>query len=565
MSRTRSSALRKTTDESVTTESFFEKVKQTSSYRNMSKHEIIETTIIKVLAKSRNSVITINEGQEDAFLNSLEGFLNYYVNYGNSYGKAPLISTFKKWLKTVNPTTIQLDGVTEQAKTPLKQNITPNPLTPLTPSASAIRRNIIHHSPGEDLSVQYEDVLSEQSETVSPGGGSGSSVTASPAQAQETVQEAQDADPSSVVVDAENNLQTPAVPAVAAVDAGDAVPESGSSGRTSGQGKPSESFGGSVASNLGPPIEPNSGNSSDSVAPTPSTRPNELSDRENTTLKFDPSFTEVMDPSIMKLATDEARGNLGAGTTADMMSADIWGYEFTQHAPDIPKSDEQFLSTDANGATTQSDDKEETNVYSFLPFAKLNGKIVWIPRHVNAARFFFDADDYAELVSHVRDGGVLTLDNTDEVDSLVMMSTIIKTYGTLKMFCQLGPMLPSQASTEQIYAEWLEMRQIGTALAKYQQQSGGMYQNSELSMKGGIRSAVASALKPIIDMINSKVPPDEQLNTNSMFGPKPGSGSLLGGSSRKREAGVIAAEEYNPQFNSGPVDFKRMKFSIPTI
>lgn len=302
------------------------------------------------------------------------------------------------------------------------------------------------------------------------------------------------------------------------------------------------------------------------MATTESTRQNELADNETATLKYNPNFTEVLDASFMRLATDAVRGNLGAGTAADMQSADLWGNQFTQHVPDIPVEPERFLTTGPSGLTIeQSGDVDATqNIYSFLPFAKLGGTLIWIPRHVKAARLFFTADDYSELVSHIRDGDPLTLDKTEEVDTIVMTSSIIRTYGTLKQFCDLGPMLPATASVEQVYAEWLEMRQIGSAVARYEQITGGMYENSELSMKGGIRSAVASALRPFIDAWNRM-----HKNAQDQIAPEsatsaPASAPMYG-AKRKAEAGIIEPEEYNPQFSYQPQDLKRVKFSIPSI
>jgi hypothetical protein len=300
------------------------------------------------------------------------------------------------------------------------------------------------------------------------------------------------------------------------------------------------------------------------LATTESTRQNELSEVESATLQYKPNFTEVLDASFMRLATDAVRGNLGAGTTADMQSADLWGNQFTQPPSDIPVAPEKFLTTGPSGLTVEdsSTSDKTQNVYSFLPFAKLGGDLVWIPRHVKAARLFFTAEDYAELVSHIRDGDPLTLDKTDEVDTLIMMSTIIRTYGTLKQFCELGSMLPTTASVEQVYAEWLEMRQIGTAVARYEQITGGMYENTELSMKGGIRAAVASALRPFVEAWNQMHKNDQIAMDGGATAP--GSGPMFSGK-RKAEAGIVEPEEYNPQFNFEPVEFKRIKFSIPSI
>jgi len=295
-----------------------------------------------------------------------------------------------------------------------------------------------------------------------------------------------------------------------------------------------------------------------------STRQSELSASEVVSLQYKSDFIEQLDTQFMRLASDQDRGNLGAGTSAEMQSADLWGNLLTQAKPDKVVQNETFIPAQP-GSTTLAEAAPEApaeDVYSFLPFAKLGGSIVWIPRHVQAARFFFTSDDYNELVSHVRDGNPLTLDSTDQVDATMMRSSITNSYQTLQMFCQLNPPIPSSASTEQVYAEWLEMKQIGKAVSRYQQITGGMYENTDLTMKGGIRAAVASALKPFIQAWN-QLHPGNTIATDEQAG-RPASRPLFS-AKRKAEAGVVLPEEYNPQFSFTPLDLKRVKFSIPNI
>ncbi len=295
-----------------------------------------------------------------------------------------------------------------------------------------------------------------------------------------------------------------------------------------------------------------------------STRQSELSASEVVSLQYKNDFMEQMDNQFMRLATDQERGNLGAGTSAEMQSADLWGNLLTQSKPDKLALQERFIPTQPGSTTLDTADTEASteDVYSFLPFAKLGGSIVWIPRHVQAARFFFTSDDYNELVSHIRDGNPLTLDATNDVDPLVMRTSITSSHQTLIQFCQLNPPLPTSASTEQVYAEWLEMKQIGKAVSRYQQITGGMYENTDLTMKGGIRAAVASALKPFIQAWN-QLHPGNTIATDEQAG-RPGSRPLFS-SKRKAEAGIVLPEEYNPQFSYTPLDLKRVKFSIPNI
>ena len=308
---------------------------------------------------------------------------------------------------------------------------------------------------------------------------------------------------------------------------------------------------------------PDGGNDSGNQLTSESTRQSELSANEVVSLQYKPSFTEVQDTQFMRLATDEDRGNLGAGTTADMQSADLWGNRFTQAKPDKVIQPERFIGQpSASVVDTQEAEVSSEDVYSFLPFAKLGGSIVWVPRHGQAARFFFTSDDYTELVSHVRDGNPLTLDNTQEVDPAMMKSSISNSSTTLMHFCQLSPPLPASASTEQVYAEWLEVKQIGKAVSRYQQITGGMYENTDLTMKGGIRAAVASALKPFIQAWN-QLHPNDRIASDEQGG-RPASRPLFSGK-RQAESGTIMPEEFNPQFSFANPDLKRVKFSIPTI
>ena len=370
--------------------------------------------------------------------------------------------------------------------------------------------------------------------------------------------------------DAEEEVNEPLPPPVVGEQAG----EEGEAGGGGGGGAGGEGGGGGAEGGGGgaggggggmpPPGEGEEGEEEAAQITSESTRQSELSATEVVSLQYKSDFTEALDTQFMRLATDRERGNLGAGTLADIQSADLWGNLLTQARADKIAQPERFIPTQPGSTTMGTADAEKSteDVYSFLPFAKLGGAIVWIPRHVQAARFFFTSDDYTELVSHVRDGNPLTLDAVNEVDPATMRNTITNSTKTLMMFCQLTSPLPTSASTEQVYAEWLEIRQIGKAVARYQQITGGMYENTDLTMKGGIRAAVASALKPFIQAWN-QLHPNQTIATEEAGG-RPASRPLFS-AKRKAEAGIVLPEEYNPQFSYEPVDLKRVKFSIPTI
>jgi len=361
--------------------------------------------------------------------------------------------------------------------------------------------------------------------------------------------------------DAEEEVNEPLPPPVVGEQAG----EEGEAGGGGGGGAGGEGGGGGAGGGgMPPPGEGEEGEEEAAQITSESTRQSELSATEVVSLQYKSDFTEALDTQFMRLATDRERGNLGAGTLADIQSADLWGNLLTQARADKIAQPERFIPTQPGSTTMGTADAEKSteDVYSFLPFAKLGGAIVWIPRHVQAARFFFTSDDYTELVSHVRDGNPLTLDAVNEVDPAMMRNTITNSTKTLMMFCQLTSPLPTSSSTEQVYAEWLEIRQIGKAVARYQQITGGMYENTDLTMKGGIRAAVASALKPFIQAWN-QLHPNQTIATEEAGG-RPASRPLFS-AKRKAEAGIVLPEEYNPQFSYEPVDLKRVKFSIPTI
>lgn len=286
-------------------------------------------------------------------------------------------------------------------------------------------------------------------------------------------------------------------------------------------------------------------------------RQNEMTANEAEALTFHSDYVEKLDVTNAYLLRDQDRGNVGAGTAASAPTADLWGFFPSAARPDklVP---ENTLDVRQDGNVIDGDtEKPEADKFTFLPFAKLGGSIVWIPRNVDAARFFFTSSDYDELASNVEDGNPLTLPNEDMVDISYMLDSITKLYMSLHLFCNLAPMLTaSMSNRQQIYAEWLELRQISRALVAYEQNTAGMYENASVSMRGGIRAAVGAALKPLYEKL--KVPEEAP-------SPAPLSASFGGNKQRAGEMGIVKDGDFNPQFNFEPVSFKRTKFSIPTI
>ena len=286
-------------------------------------------------------------------------------------------------------------------------------------------------------------------------------------------------------------------------------------------------------------------------------RQNELSANEVEALVYHKDYSEQLDAVPAQLIKEKDRGNLGAGTAATGPIADLWGYLPSQPTPDkvVP---ELLFDTKQDGTLIEGDtEAPEGDKFTFLPFAKLGGSIVWVPRNAKAAKFFFTSQDYDELVSHVQDGDTLSLANEDMVDVAYMLDSIVKLFMSLHLFCDLAPMLSAtQSNRTQIYAEWLELRQLSRALVAYQQNTAGMYENASISMRGGIRAAVGAALKPLY----------EKLKIQEEQGVPPASGSTLGNKrQRAGEMGIVRDEDYNPQFSFEPIQFKRTKFSIPII
>lgn len=286
-------------------------------------------------------------------------------------------------------------------------------------------------------------------------------------------------------------------------------------------------------------------------------RQSELPPEETTSLTFHGNYTEELDVTHAHLLEDKERGNLGAGVRGIKPIPDLWGNLPSQAREDKVAVPPLLFDTKQDGTVIQGDTSapEQDKVVPFIPFAKVGGSLLWIPRHTEAAKFFFTSSDYDELISNIEDGNPLTLVNQDMVDLRLLWDTIIRLYTSFQAFGKLSPMLSSSATPVQVYAEWLELKQLSKAMVSYEQNTGGMFENMLMSMRGGIRAAVGAALKPLYGVLNVQEPAAPA---------KPMSGSMSG---RKRagEMGIVKDEDYNPQYSFEPLSLKRTKFSIPQI
>lgn len=286
-----------------------------------------------------------------------------------------------------------------------------------------------------------------------------------------------------------------------------------------------------------------------------------LDSKEAEALIADPYAHFEVSTEHSRLFRDKERGNLGAGTVGTGAVVDLWGCVPTMPRDDIlPDGLTATLTIQPDGMVTESvgqQSNSQTDVYteSVLPFAKLGGELVWLPRHGDAARFFLTSEDYDALIEHVEEvDGKLQLKYEDQADITEMRTRVQKVHESIRHFCELGPLLPPSASAQQVYAEWLEMKQLSKALVKYNRQTTGMYMTEAMGMSGGIRKAVVDAVKQLFPDLKAPV----QAVGAAAY-------SKRKASSLSEEVEDVQLPEFNPQLTMEPVDFKRQKFSIPFL
>lgn len=301
-------------------------------------------------------------------------------------------------------------------------------------------------------------------------------------------------------------------------------------------------------------------------------RQNELPPSETMSLQYRP-FDVTFVPAN-PLEAEPERANLGAGTQADLPIVDMWGFLPSQPSAMDKKPMQLDLVADQQGnmyEESETGGQGADSTFTYLPYAKLSGKMVWIPRHGKAAFKFFTNEDYEDLVSYiVENQGQLTLLYIQQADPGMMVDTIRKTHQQLNVFAELEPMLTSKATKEQIYAEWIELRQFAKAISVYEQNTAGMYQSNATSMSGGIRAAVAAALEkykiPGYQTPGNKAGKQgPTAKPNAAVEPPPGAASSSLGKRPASQTGLYPVSEFNIQLSNNGPDLKRTKFSFPMI
>ena len=137
------------------------------------------------------------------------------------------------------------------------------------------------------------------------------------------------------------------------------------------------------------------------------------------------------------------------------------------------------------------------------PFAKVDGQIIWIPMYERVVRFFFTGADYEELVSNVvESGGKLKLKAPEPTVISKMKETILMVRESLRVYGVKSVIIKHEGiSTE--YAEWLELKQLMKAIAKYQKTTSGEYNTAGL-FSGNLRESVSKAIDDAVGTMSNK-------------------------------------------------------------
>lgn len=149
-------------------------------------------------------------------------------------------------------------------------------------------------------------------------------------------------------------------------------------------------------------------------------------------------------------------------------------------------------------------DSTQTEIRPFAqkPFAKVGGQIIWIPYYGKTAKTFFTTVDYQELVANVvEEGNALKLKAPGPEAVRHMQETIDQVRTSLASY-DLPPISLNHEGMTTRYGEWLELRQIMKAIAKYQTSTTGMYNQAGL-FSGNLREAVSRAVDEAVAKISS--------------------------------------------------------------
>lgn len=221
-----------------------------------------------------------------------------------------------------------------------------------------------------------------------------------------------------------------------------------------------------------------------------------------------------------KFFTKESRGKIGygQGSEANVQPIQPFGTQL-KAPPDESKGESVFKQKDSrfepfrgqHEIVNQEPGKpadagagdEEIMATAQTPFAKIGGQIIWIPFYAKAVKMYFTAADFEDLVSNVTESrGKLKLKAPDPRVISTMQKTVDDVRSSLKPF-EVFPLKVRHETLTTRYAEWLELRQIMKAVAKYQKSTSGMYNQSGL-FSGNLREAVSKAIDEAVGMIGKK-------------------------------------------------------------
>lgn len=216
-----------------------------------------------------------------------------------------------------------------------------------------------------------------------------------------------------------------------------------------------------------------------------------------------------------------SRGKLGYGQGGETNVQPIQPFGTTLHAsPDEDKGDSVFKQSDdrfepfrgqheivkqtpTRGGAGEGEAGEEIMATAMTPFAKIGGQIIWIPFYEKAVKMYFTSADFEELVANVTEQrGKLKL----KAPSAAILRNMQKTVDEVRASLRPFDVLPLKVRHENLttrYAEWLELRQIMKAVAKYQKSTTGMYNQAGL-FSGNLREAVSKAIDEAVGMVGKK-------------------------------------------------------------
>lgn len=137
------------------------------------------------------------------------------------------------------------------------------------------------------------------------------------------------------------------------------------------------------------------------------------------------------------------------------------------------------------------------------PFAKIEGRIIWIPFYAKSVMYFFTAKDYEELVSNVvEEGGELKLRAPDQGVFKNMQKTVDMVREGLQAYGLKRVVLRHESLVTR-HAEWLELKQLMKAIARYQETTAGEYNTAGL-FAGNLRDAIQKALTETLGKMGTR-------------------------------------------------------------